>query len=734
IGVNLGDVIDDEGRIYGDGVNVAARVEGLAEGGGICISRTAFDQIKNKLNLGYENLGEHSVKNIAEPVRVYKVLMEPEHAGKVIGEKGMKPKHWRWAALAAALIIVFGALAIWNFYFRPAPIEPASVDEMAFPLPDKPSIAVLPFENMSGDPEQDYFSNGLTDQIITSLSVIPRLFVIARNSSFTYKGRAVKVQKVAEELGVRYVLEGGVQKTEDRVRITVQLIDAIKGHHVWSERYDRNLKDLFDLQDGIARQIMTAVQVELTEGDTASRVSGSTSNLKALECYWRGFEDFCHLTKEKNAAARQWLEKAIEHDPNFTWAIALLGYTHLMDATNFGVKDADLSLKLAEDYAQKAISINESTAYAQALMGVIRRNQGKWDEAVEYGEKAVAINPNDPLMMLPLALTYHYAGEFDKAITLIEKAMRITPYYPAFYLACLVPSYVLAGRYQESIEASELLLDRTRKGEYKYPHLVHVWLAEAYAGLGQMDKARVQVEKVLKINPEFSLEAAKPLTAFKDRAIKERRLAVLRKAGFPEHPPLPLPNKPSIAVLPFVNMSGDAEQEYFSDGITEEIITALSKIPKMFVIARTSSFKYKGKDIDLRTVGRELGVRYVIEGSVRKAGDKVRITAQLIDAKTDQHLWAERYDRELKDIFEIQDEITMKILAALQVKLTEGEQARVYEKGTNNLEAYLKVLQGRKIGNRFNREANALARKMYEEAIVLDAGYAMAYLRLSATH
>ena len=196
IGVNLGDVIEDEERIYGDGVNVAARTEGLADGGGICVSGTAYDQIAKKLPLGYEYLGEQKVKNIEKPIRVYRVLMDPEAAGKVIGEKRPISRHWRWAAVA--LIVVAGALAIWNFYFRPPPIEPASVEKMAFPLPDKPSIAVLPFVNMSGDPEQEYFSDGLTEEIITGLSKIPQLFVIARNSTFTYKGKPVKVQQISE--------------------------------------------------------------------------------------------------------------------------------------------------------------------------------------------------------------------------------------------------------------------------------------------------------------------------------------------------------------------------------------------------------------------------------------------------------------------------------------------------------------------------------------------------------
>jgi adenylate cyclase len=230
------------------------------------------------------------------------------------------------------------------------------------------------------------------------------------------------------------------------------------------------------------------------------------------------------------------------------------------------------------------------------------------------------------------------------------------------------------------------------------------------------------------------LEVAAKTSLYKKQADRERYLAALRKAGLPETPPLPLPDKPSIAVLPFVNMSGDAEQEYFSDGITEEIITAISKTPKLFVIARTSSFKYKGKEVDVRTVGRELGVRYVLEGSIRRSEDQLRITAQLIDAKTGNHLWAERYDRGLKDIFALQDEITFKVIAALQVKLTEGEQALITAWGTDNFEAYAKFLKGLEYARRFSGEGNLLARKMAEEVIALDPGYPQGYRLLGTTH
>ena len=301
IGINLGDVVEEGERIYGDGVNIAARIEGLAEGGGICISRSAYGQVKNKLNFGYEYLGEHSVKNIAEPVQVYRVLMEEEAAGKVIGEEKLKPKHWRWAAIGgvAVLILVAGALSIWTFYFRPA-FEPASEERMAFPLPDRPSIAVLPFDNMSDDPKQEYFSDGITEEIITALSKTPKMLVIARNSTFSYKGKAVKVNQVAEELGVRYVLEGSVRKAGDRVRVTAQLIDAITGHHLWAERYDRDLKDIFVLQDEITKGIITALQVKLTVGEGARLLAKGTKNIEAYLKLLQGTEYLLRMDKEGN--------------------------------------------------------------------------------------------------------------------------------------------------------------------------------------------------------------------------------------------------------------------------------------------------------------------------------------------------------------------------------------------------------------------------------------------------
>jgi TolB-like protein len=318
IGINLGDVIEEEERIYGDGVNIAARVEGLASAGGISISGTVYEHIKDKLSLGYNYLGEQNVKNIPEPVRVYRLLTEPEDAGRMIGEKKPKAGKWRFAALGAfALIFVMaGALTIWNYYLRPA-IEIGSVERMALPLPDKPSIAVLPFENLSGDPEQEYFSDGITEDLITDLSKISGLFVIARNSVFIYKEKAVKIAEVGRELGVRYVLEGSVRKANGRVRITAQLVDTTTEGHLWAERYDQDLKNIFALQDEVTQKIVAALAVKLTEDEQKRLDRKYTDNIESYDYYLRGLEYFNRFTKEANVQARQMHQKAIDLDPKY---------------------------------------------------------------------------------------------------------------------------------------------------------------------------------------------------------------------------------------------------------------------------------------------------------------------------------------------------------------------------------------------------------------------------------
>ena len=731
IGINLGDVIEEDDRIYGDGVNIAARLEGLAEPGGICISKTAFDHIESKLPYGYDFIGDQTVKNIPKPVGAYRVLMDPRVTVKGrLEEKKIAPVRRMPILVGVVVILVLAvAVGIWQFYMRRPSVEPASVEKMAFPLPDKPSIAVLPFDNLSGDSQQDYFSDGITESIITALSNVSNLFVIARNSTFTYKGKPVKVQQVAQELGVRYVLEGSVQRSGDQVRITAQLNDALKGHHLWAEKYDRKIGEIFALQDDITERVATALEVKLTEGEQARMWRRKADNPEAYEYFLRGLKIYRSFTKEDNAQARKLWEKAAELDPNYAQAWLQIGWTHYRDG-RFGWTDIPTkSLSQAEDLAQKTLTLDYSMPEAYSLLSVVFMARRQHDKAVAYGEKAIALAPNLADLTATIGVTYLYSGRPDETIKLVRKSMRLSPYYPAWYLPVLGLAYRLTGQYEEAITVME-------KWPPRDPHsmLPYMILAFTYIEAGREEDAHAAVAEVLKRNPKASIEGYAATIPYKDPAEIERIKESLRKAGLPESPPLPLPDKPSIAVLPFDNLSGDTEQEYLADGISENIISALSKISKMFVIARNSTFTYKGKPVNVKQVSRELGVRYVLEGSVQKAGNQLRVTAQLVDATTGNHLWSERYDRELKDIFVLQDDITKKIITALQVKLTEGEQARTASKGTNNLDAYLKFLQAMETIRRFNRESNALGKQLAEEAVALDPKYAPAYRALSGAH
>jgi len=733
IGINLGDVIEDGENIYGDGLNIAARIEGKAEGGGICISGTAYDQVKNKLSLDFKFLGKQAVKNISDPVRVYRVRPESKITTKAKDPKKETPVMSRkWVlGVISILIIVVAAWAIFNFYLRSDPKEVASVEKIKLPLPDKPSIAVLPFANLSRDPDQEYFADGISENIITALSHIQEMFVIARNSTFTYKGKHVKVQQVSEELGVRYVLEGSVQRSGDQIRVTAQLIDATTGHHLWAERYDRKLKDIFALQDEITLKILTALQVKLTEGEQARRMS-TTNNLEAWGNVVKGSSLFEQFERQSNSRAKQFFLKAAELDPNWDVAWTLLGWTYWAEARFGWTKSPVKSIQRAVNIAKKVEAINDTLPELHLLWSNIYLFQGDAEKAIIAGKKAIALGPNNALSHVLLAYAMNFAGRFEEAIELGEKAIRLSPYSSPWYLMILNDAYRMAGRYEKALAGGKLYLNRCRKGECN-PFMAHMSLAATFIGLGRRDEARNHTAEMLKIEPGFSLDQARKIVSFKDPAQTERAINALRLAGLPEHSTLPLPDKPSIAVLPFTNMSEDPKQEYFSDGITEDLITDLSKISGLFVIARNSVFTYKGKPIKVEEVGRQLGVRYVLEGSVRKADARVRITAQLVDAKTGGHMWAERYDRDLKDIFALQDEVTQKIVNAMVVKLTGDDQKRLGHRGTDNIEAYDYLLRGEDYFYRFAKKANTQARKMFKRAIELDPKYAAAYSFLGFT-
>ncbi len=502
IGVNLGDVIQEGEKIYGDGVNVAARLESLAEPGGVCISGIAYDQIKKKLNLEYQFVGKKSSKNIEEPVDVYRVLSVPDaEAHRVIKAK---------------------------------------VERMAFPLPEKPSIAVLPFTNMSGDPTQEYIGDGISENIITALSVCSEMFVIARNSTFTYKGRPTRVQQVAEELGVRYVLEGSVQKSGDRLRVTAQLIDALTGHHLWSEKYDRKMGELFDLQDEITKKIVVSLQVELTHGEQARAYAKSTDNLEAWSYGVKGNYLLDRFNKEDNVKARELLEAAIKLDPGYVLAYVWLGATHTL-AANYGWSESPVdSFKRAHELAQKALTLDDKSASVHALLGLIYLFQRQHDKAITEGKLAISLDPNFSIGHAHLAGTMFFSGRFEEAIALMKKAMRLSPYYPAFYLNYLGRSYAFMGRYEEATATFKQLYDRGRRGEYPAEWGL-IYLARVYVELGREDEARALMAEALKIDPSLSSESFKEGQPFKNPAHKQRELETLSKAGLPEKPSQAVP-------------------------------------------------------------------------------------------------------------------------------------------------------------------------------------------------
>jgi len=529
IGINLGDVIQEGERIYGDGVNIAARMEGLAEPGGICISGSAYEQIENKLALGYEYIGEHTVKNIVKPVRVYKVPTGRETLQKVTEEKKPTPR-WQKAAFAVviALIVGAGGLAIWKYSRPPTspPIETASVEKMAFALPDKPSIAVLPFSNLSGDPEQEYFSDGITEQIITGLSKISSLFVIARNSTFTYKGQPVKIQQVSEELGVRYVLEGSVQKSGERVRVNAQLIDAIKGNHLWSETYDRELKDIFAVQDNITQKILSALQVKLTQGEQARLWARGTENLQAYLKILQAREKWIQMNQESNALARQLAEESIALDPDYAFAYVILAGTHMMDVFLGSSKSPKDSIKQAIALNKKVMALDDSLPNAHSQLGLLYTMTGQHDKGVAEAKLGVELDPNSASAHRVLGLTLSSAGRPEEAIPVYKKAIRLEPFTPGIYYDNLGAAYRDAGQCDEAISAYEEALRRASSN-----FRTHAGATAAYSICGREEEARAAAAEVLRINPNFSCDYFAKSLFYKNQADIDRYIVALRRAG-----------------------------------------------------------------------------------------------------------------------------------------------------------------------------------------------------------
>ncbi|MEW6668746.1 MAG: adenylate/guanylate cyclase domain-containing protein [Thermodesulfobacteriota bacterium] len=547
IGINLGDVIEEQERIYGDGVNIAARLEALAEPGGICVSKTAFDHIESKLPLGYRFLGEQTVKNIAKPVGACKVLMET----RVIDEKGEKkeakeiPLSRRTPVLASgvALILALIAALIWNVYFRPAPVQVATKEKAApqapakpepakpaLKLPDKPSIAVLPFANMSEDKDQEYFSDGITEDIITNLSKLSGIFVVSRNSTFLYKGKQVKIEEVARDLGVRHVLEGSVRRAGDRVRVSAQLIDGKTGQHLWADKYDRELKDIFSVQDDVTRKVVSELAIALTADEAGRLARKHTGNFEAYNLFLRARMEGLVMKNETDLRAMEMLRQVIDLDPDFAAGYQYLSYM-LCRRIRFGRSASPREdLEKAFELAQKAISVDDKYPFSYYSLANVYLMQGKHDDALATVNIGVSLAPGNDVMLLWLGYYLTWAGRGEEAVAAVKKGTELNPMYlhgrnPA-YLDYMGWACFTAGRYEESISNMKKAIEKFGSTVSRDPFLI-----ASYSMLGRMEEAKESAQQWLKANPSFTLSSYGFGRLYKRSEDSDRLYEALRKAG-----------------------------------------------------------------------------------------------------------------------------------------------------------------------------------------------------------
>jgi TolB-like protein/DNA-binding SARP family transcriptional activator/protein involved in temperature-dependent protein secretion len=574
---------------------------------------------------------------------------------------------------------------------------------VALKLPDRPSIAVLPFANMSGDLEQEYFADGMVDDILSALSRVRWLFVIARQSSFSYKGRAVEVKRIARELGVRYVVEGSVRKSGSRVRVTAQLIDADTDAHIWSDRYDRDLSDVFALQDEITERIVSAIEPTVQAIEIKRALAKPTDTLTAYDSYLRALPHYYSQTREGLGQAEDLLRRAVKLDPDYAEALGTLADVITSRIANGWHASRKQEINDACEAASRALAVgpNNSTCIAAAAyaFAVLAR---RFEEAVHLAEQAIEVHPNSTFVRNRVGAVYANSGESEKAIAQVSTALRMNPLdniTSTFTFTVGAVAHLFARRFEESLHWGRRAVAITPQAR------IPLWCAAAALGhLGRHDEARAAIDAILALYPGATLARAR-IASFRHDWMYDLYLSGLRKAGLPETAaarpgaapagtplaavdPLPRPDRPSIAMLPFANMSGDPEQEYFADGMVDDILMALSRVGWLFVIARQSSFIYKVRVADVQQIGRELGVRYVVEGSVRKSGTRVRIVAQLIETETGAHIWADRYEGDLKDIFALQDEVTERIVSAVELNVQAAEIRRARAKPTESLTAY----------------------------------------------
>ena len=536
IGVNLGDVIEEaDGTIYGDGVNIAARMEALAEAGGICISSTIYDAVEGKLSLGFDFLGEQQVKNIPRPVRVYRVRAEPRPPS--VPSRSKRRVRWHTVVPALALLLLLGAMGAWfardlitQRTTNPHP-ETASRDDPILAIPKGPGVAVLPFANLSGEGSQDVFADGLTEDILSGLSRYHDLKVVGRTSTLQYKTKAVDPREVGRTLGVRYVLEGSVRRASERLRVTAQLLDARDGAHLWAETFDRNLSltDIFRIQDEITEKVVTAIATihgVIRRSEFAATRNKGVENLGSYECVQRGRQYPLNPSKDNHAEVRACLERAVEADPNYADAWAWLAFMHMEEHfQGYNPRVGSSPVERMMDAAQRAVSLDPTSATAQQMLANAHFLKGELGEFRVVYERALSLNPNDPMLLALYSVFLSYVGDFDRALPLIRKAIEISPVHPGWYYFPFFYSQYAKGEFEQALATVERM---------QLPNFWQVHLFRA-ATLGQLDRraeAQAALARTLELNPAFAID---PRSWYLRRNMPpervERLMDGLRKAG-----------------------------------------------------------------------------------------------------------------------------------------------------------------------------------------------------------
>ena len=712
IGINLGDVMIDEDDIFGDRVNVAARIEALAKPGGICVSRSVRDNVRDRLAIAFEDLDEVEVKNIARPVRVFRVLAEGEEASAP--KKQAAPK-WIYGATAAVVLILLAVGGGW-WWSQPDTIPGAS-------------IAILPFANLSGDKEQDYFADGIAEDITTDLSKVAGLRVTSRSATLRFRGSTADPRRIAADLKVGHILAGSVRRAGERVRITAKLIDGASGDQLWAERFDRETKNIFAIQDEIAERVVAALSQAIGSLSLNRAARAYTPDIEAYDLYIQGRAKRIPPTPGNLAAALAMFERAIRIDPTFAGGYAGAAFTHvLLSADSTILSDAPSDhIETALRQARKAVELDPGFGPGWGSLAEASSRKGLFDEVFEAIQNAMKAAPSDSLMRALYGRYLGLAGQPQEGIAQVKQAMAMSPdSLPMLFFLGI--NYRAAGDFEKAIEV--LVEHRNRLGGRVLPGPTTQLIA-AYVQAGRLPEARAEVNTLLGVAPHYATEIAAKTHVYKKAVDTKLFLDALRTAGLPDHPPIAKPEKPAIAVLPFINISDDKAQEYFADGMTDDLITDLSKVSALIVIARNSVFTYKGKNVKVQEIAKDLNVTHVLEGSVQRAGGQVRINAQLIDAKTGAHLWAETFDRDFRDVFKLQDELSEKIVAALKLALTPEEKVALTKPPTEDVQAYEHYLKAESLRLTYHWNNYSLALAEYRSALKRDPAFVAAHLGLA---